>query len=172
MSVSILGCVLPRSPCELLKVNPTRPENCSQREALLRLAQKVQKYAFFYFKQFSEIYICFEGKCLQYPAHVEIPYCGEILELEGFRRDNIKLHCLHLFDFLQCVCTNVATIGCICSNFLRCVVYLQNHPQIACLGEGLFRLVAFIPFLVTVCYQMFVQNAFTRGNKVALAAFV
>ena len=29
MSVSILGCVLPRSPCELLKVNPTRPENCS-----------------------------------------------------------------------------------------------------------------------------------------------
>ena len=119
MSVSILGCVLPRSPCELLKVNPTRPENCSQREALLRLAQKVQKYAFFYFKQFSEIYICFEGKCLQYPAHVEIPYCGEILELEGFRRDNIKLHCLHLFDFSP--------------------VCLQMSPQIACLREGIYN---------------------------------
>ena len=118
MSVSILGCVLPRSPCELLKVNPTRPENCSYREALLRLAQKVQKYAFFYFKQLSEIYICFEGKCLQYPAHVEIPYCGEILELEGFRRDNIKLHCLHLFDFSP--------------------VCLQMSPQIACLREGIY----------------------------------
>ena len=87
-------------------------------EVCLRLAQKVQKYAFFYFKQFSEIYICFEGKCLQYPAHVEIPYCGEILELEGFRRDNIKLHCLHLFDFSP--------------------VCLQMSPQIACLREGIY----------------------------------
>ena len=70
------------------------------------------------FKQLSEIYICFEGKCLQYPAHVEIPYCGEILELEGFRRDNIKLHCLHLFDFSP--------------------VCLQMSPQIACLREGIY----------------------------------
>ena len=44
--------------------------------------------------------------------------------------------------------------------------------QNLCLREGIFTLIAFIPFLVTVCYQMFVQNACTRGNKVALVAFV
>ena len=152
MSVSILGCVLPRSPCELLKVNPTRPENCSQREALLRLAQKVQKYAFFYFKQFSEIYICFEGKCLQYPAHVEIPYCGEILELEGFRRDNIKLHCLHLFDFSP--------------------VCLQMSPQIASLRLCIVTSIAFVWFFSTVRCQMSPQMSCLRTGKVTLAAFI
>ena len=56
-------------------------------------------------------------------------------------------------------------IVCICWTFSS--VCVQMSPQIACLREGIFALVAFIPFLVTVCYQMFVQNACTRGNKVA-----
>ena len=73
------------------------------------------------------------------------------------QRRLFHISCIYLASSTVCFQKSVKSVWircCICLTFSS--VCVQMSPQIACLREGIFTQVAFILFLVTVCYQMFV----------------
>ncbi len=140
MSVSILGCVLPRSPCELLKVNPTQTG-----KLLLERSppcSKSQKYVFFASNSFQKYIFVLKGNVYNIQLMLKYHAVGKYENFKGLDETIQSCNLCICLTFPQCVFTNVSSnrqleimnsnINCICLVFLHCAfpnVYSKSLGQ-------------------------------------------